>query len=111
SRGLIRWLRPEFQNPAGTAQKQFAPEEETGDEEEAAPVAKPAKPVKQPWPKTIPERVRALRAALANHAGPTTAGELSKLFTRAPKDAVEELLETLVEVGQARVTDDGRFVA
>lgn len=37
------------------------------------------------------------------------ADDLAKAFTRAPKKLVGELLETLVEVGQARVTDDGRF--
>ena len=52
-----------------------------------------------------------VRAALTDHAGPATVAEIAKNFTRARKDAVEELLDTLVTVGQARQTSDGRYVA
>ncbi|REJ88388.1 MAG: class I SAM-dependent DNA methyltransferase [Planctomycetota bacterium] len=110
SRGLVRWLRPEFQNPAGETQKRIA----TPDDAEAeAPAAKstPVKVKKQPWPKTLPERVRVLRSTLAEGSTPLAADDLRKRFTRARKTDVEELLETLVEVGQARCTDDGRYVA
>lgn len=37
--------------------------------------------------------------------------EIAEGFARARKAHVDELLETLVAVGQARLTDDGRFVA
>ena len=110
SRGLIRWLRPEFQNPAGETQKRIATPDDA-DAEALAAKPKPAKVKKQPWPKTLPERVRALRSTLAEGSTPLAADDLRKRFTRARKADVEELLETLVEVGQARCTDDGRYVA
>ncbi|WP_459554441.1 class I SAM-dependent DNA methyltransferase [Lacunimicrobium album] len=130
-RGLIRWLRPDFQNPQTTAnapkQTTFdvTPEEEDDDEEEtpkkgkgkakttkpAKGTAKPKPAEKQEWPKTLPARITAVRAALRELAKPCEPQDISTRFQRANKDAVEELLETLIEVGQARRTDDGRYVA
>ncbi|MFV0442068.1 MAG: hypothetical protein ACK5Q5_00705 [Planctomycetaceae bacterium] len=119
--GLIRWLRPDFQNPAGTTQKQLASstpdaaEPDDGEEQTSQrpgrSTGKGAQPKKQPWPKTLPERIRALRAALAAHNAPASPDVLAQQFTRAKKSDVAELLDTLVEVGQARVTQDGRYVA
>lgn len=48
--GLIRWLRPEFQNPLGATQTGFA-----AGEKEAAAVVAPGKQEKWPWPKTLAE--------------------------------------------------------
>ncbi|MFV0443365.1 MAG: type IIL restriction-modification enzyme MmeI, partial [Planctomycetaceae bacterium] len=126
SRGLIRWLRPDFQNPAGKSQTQLPTSDEPDetDEDDAAvdkgkgakpakgksSATKGAKPKKQPWPKPLPERIRALRTALTAEAGPTTADDLAKQFNRAKKADIAELLDTLVEVGQARVTKDGQYV-
>jgi len=42
---------------------------------------------------------------------PTEAADIAKGFSRARMATIEELLETLVTVGQARQIDDGRFVA
>lgn len=52
-----------------------------------------------------------MRTALTEHAAPATPAEVAKHFIRARKATVEELLDTLVTVGQARQTDDGRYVA
>ncbi|MCR4339953.1 MAG: hypothetical protein NUW01_08715, partial [Gemmatimonadaceae bacterium] len=69
ARGLIRWLRPEFQNPAGTT----APTQaglDTGDGEvtEQKVAAK-----KQAWPKDLTAQVRAVSAALAASPVPRAA--------------------------------------
>ena len=107
AKGLVRWLRPEFQNPGGTTkmQKTLTPDE--------VPETKPAKPArikKRPWPAPLPERVQAVRGVL--HEGrPLSAYELSRRFTRAKTDTVTELLDTLVALGQARVLEDGRYAA
>jgi len=106
SRGLIRWLRPEFQNPAGTTQTQIA----LPAGKPAAAVTTPAKAKKQPWPKSLPARITAVRASLSEHSLPMTAADITRGFTRAKTDAVEELLETLVAVGQARQTEEGKYV-
>lgn len=102
--GLVRWLRPDFQKPAEGVAAKF------GEEFAAvAPVA--AKQEKQPWPKTIPEQARAVRLALANVRGVATPQQLARHFTRARVDRIEELLQTLVSLGQAREVETGRYAA
>ncbi len=66
---------------------------------------------KRPWPPSLPERVSAVRAALADCAEPTDVADIARRFSKARKATIEEILETLVAVGQARQTDDGRYVA
>ena len=108
-RGLIRYLRPEFQNPTGTTQQTLAT---TGDEEEQ-PVATPTKPAKikkGPWPKTLSEQASAVQSALTQHAAPAGVGDLAKYFSRANKERIAELLETLASLGRARELGDGRYV-
>ncbi len=117
-RGLVRWLRPDFQNPAGKAAEPAQPvavqgelfEAEEPDEGEAAPVAAPAAAAsgpKPPWPDSVPEQVQAVRSMLASMPAPVTVEALAKRFARARKDRVRELLDTLVLLGQARKAGDG----
>jgi hypothetical protein len=76
-RGLIRWLRPEFQHPGGGAAVQAEAKIIA-----ATPAASGPKPA---WPKTLPEQFQALRAALAARPGPLSAADLAQGFTRAPR--------------------------
>lgn len=108
SQEIVRWLRPELQNPAGhRAATQGSLIE--GEAEDAAEAAQPK--AKSPWPKSLAEQARAVRAALTSHRGPVTSEQLAKMFLRARSDRVEELLDTLASLGQARELPDGRFVA
>ncbi|WP_145348953.1 class I SAM-dependent DNA methyltransferase [Rosistilla ulvae] len=106
SRGIIRWLRPEFQNPDGATQTAFS-----GDDGKAKPAKKAAtvKIKKQPWPKTLPGRMVAIQSALHQHAVPAAPDKIAAYYTRANKADVAELLETLAAVGNVRKLDDGRF--
>src|SRR5688500_4752123 len=106
-RGIVRWLRPEFQNPGGATSVQG--ELPVG----AKAVAEPqgAKGAKPPWPKTLPEQAQALRAAMASRAAPASAEELAKTFKGAKLERVRELLETLGALGQIRRVTRERFVA
>jgi hypothetical protein len=108
AQGVIRWLRPEFQNPTG---HRAATQTNLIDEPEEEAVAAPAKKAKLPWPKTLPERAQAVRTALAVQRAPVTSEQLAKTFLRANVDKVEELLDTLASLGQARELADGRFVS
>jgi hypothetical protein len=110
ARGIIRWLRPEFQNPEGArAATQAALPIEA--EEEPPPVAVPAAPArKQPWPKSLAEQAQAVRAALAAHPAGRTPDQLARTFHRAPTARVADLLETLASLGQARAVADGRYL-
>lgn len=105
-RGIVRWLRPELQNPTGSAQTQGTL---------ALPATKPAaksKPTKKtPWPKGLAEQARAVRAVLQTQGQPATAAELAKAFAGAKTDKIAELLETLATLGQARVAGEGRYAA
>jgi hypothetical protein len=110
-RGIIHWLRPEYQN-AGQRAK--------GEEQEELPL-KPKKngqgkvkgqavkkAAKQAWPKTLAERIRAVEAALNAAGTPVTAAELAQHFTSTKPAALQEILESLAALGRARV-DGERF--
>ena len=102
----MRWLRPEFQNPDGETQQQVALEGE------AKPAKKkPAKAKKQPWPKSLSPQAAAVQAALVAIAAPADEVEIAKRFSRASKDRIAELLETLVLLGRARELSGGKYAA
>ena len=103
--GVVRWLRPDFQ------QQKTGATQTALDIGEAAMPAASAKRARQPWPRTLPEQARAVRLALAAEAAPVTSAELASRFARARAATVEELLQTLASLGQAREVAGGRFVA
>ncbi len=115
-RGVIRWLRPEFQNPSGrqaTQQGELA----IGTKQGAAAAAgaatmTPGKGAKKPpFPKTLAEQAASLRAALAARPTPASAEELARGFARANLTRVRELLDALRLLGQVRQVDADRFAA
>ncbi|MGC2398866.1 MAG: hypothetical protein WA510_03755 [Acidobacteriaceae bacterium] len=61
------------------------------------------------WPATLSDQVRAIRAALEETQGTIGADLLARQFTRARASRVEEILKTLVSLGQAREVE-GRYV-
>lgn len=101
-RGHIRWLRPDYQNPAGTG--------EPIDAEAEAPSAVAASAGKQPWPSSLADQAHAIRVALEQIGRPITAQQLAGQFKRARVKRVEELLETLSSLGQARRDDSGLYL-
>ena len=114
ARGLVRWLRPEFQNPQARAADVPAPEQATldtttDDEDDTVPVAPAAaKPV--PWPKDTVDQVRAVADLLAASPTPLSLDEIGQRFTaRGPwKKRLPQLLEMLVALGRAEA-QDGRY--
>jgi len=110
ARGIIRWLRPEFQNPTGhKAATQGTLIDDVAEDPEAKGTG--AKAAKTPWPKNLAEQAQAVRVALAAQRLPITAAQLARTFLRANVDRVEELLNVLASLGHARELDDGRFAA
>ncbi|MDT8856474.1 DNA methyltransferase [Paracoccaceae bacterium Fryx2] len=99
AQGLVRWLRPEYQNPAGKAAEVKG--------EQAAFDIGPIAVTKQPWPKTLPEQMAAVRAALAE-LGDATPDQIARHFARVQTRSVEPLLASLEAIGQAAVVD-GRY--
>jgi hypothetical protein len=108
SRGLVRWLRPDFQcRQAAQLQPDLLPEDV-----EQPTATKPTAPTtKQPWPKTLPDRFQAVRTALSRSPTPATAQEIAAQFKPAKVKEVAELLQTLAMIGHARALEEGRFVA
>nr|HRM00190.1 class I SAM-dependent DNA methyltransferase [Acidovorax sp.] len=110
AQGRVRWLRPEFQNPQNSLQKQEllaqeeqAPEADLGSEK---PLSKPeqTKPQQLPWPATLPEQVRAVAAVLAASPVPLSLSALEARFKgRGPwKKGLPTLLQTLEALGRAQ---------
>ncbi len=112
--GLVRWLRPAFQNPAASQTlqnnelvKQF-PQGLQADLILNLP-EKAAKLAIQPWPATLPEQVRALAQLLASSTAalPVAAIEASFTGKGAWKKGLPRILDTLEALGRARREEDG----
>jgi hypothetical protein len=103
-RGLVRWLRPEFQAPK-EAQKPKQVEAELVEAE-----AKAAKPS---FPKASADQVAAVRALLAAQHAPIRAGELARKFAQGKRveSRVSDLLEILAAIGQAQTENGTRYFA
>lgn len=113
ARGLVRWLRPEFQNPAQAAAAR-PPEQveavlEDGDVQSPATGKAKAGEKKQPWPAELPAQVRAVADVLAAARGPLSVEQIAAGFSgRGPwKTRLPTLLDTLSALGQARQTEAG----
>jgi hypothetical protein len=96
--GLIRWLRPEFQNPGGAAQAVQT--------EMALTVAEPTQ---QPLPKGHTAQLQAVKTVLTA-SGSATADEVARFFTNARPAAIAKLLDDLAELGLAKKTGDAGYI-
>lgn len=100
--GLIRWLRPNYQNPAGHAGSRA--------EQSSMDVGVVEAVVKAAWPTAMPDQFAAVRAVLAQ-MGEASPDQIARKFTRLRTTAVEPLLDTLVGMGFAQRLEDGRYAA
>lgn len=103
--GLVRWIRPQLQQPEGVSQQALG----ISDTIAGVPIA--GGHVKSPWPKSLAEQAKAVRQTLISQDRALTAEQIAKRFVRGKAERVEELLETLVSLGQAREVSDGKFTA
>ena len=106
-KGLVRWLRPEYQVPLFSNDRQT----DFGLVAEPQAMLHPTKKRRVPghtkasWPNSLADRVRAVEAALAAEEKPATSTDLAAKFSRAKAADVEEILQTLVTLGRARLGD------
>ena len=110
-RGIIHWLRPEYQvrgKKAGTgsARKQAALDLPT-----TKPAARKSKvrPSKPDWPKAQSERVQSIEALLQTGDEPRTAKELASHFKRADAKAIAKILDALTTLGRAHRHAGARY--
>lgn len=106
-RGLVRWLRPDYQRPGAAA-------ESSQPAFEGVPIAgssakTPPAQAGKPWPRGLVQRVQAVREALDAADAPLSPEAMARVFRNARTDAVTEILDTLSTVGQARRLEDGRY--
>jgi hypothetical protein len=94
-RGLIRWLRPAFQNPSGAKAATQEKLATTDEPEGTAPVAATA----ATWPKKLAEQIAAVRDLLTKGAAEWTVSEVAAAFKGAKKADVEEVLDSLAALG------------
>jgi len=106
AKGLVRWLRREYQAPAA---KKIVVGEQGQLDITHVPSAAKAGARKASWPKTLPERVTTIRGLLAEQPRPAHLEDLARRFQRAPRDDVQEVLNALVALGLARRLDDNRY--
>ena len=94
-RGIVRWLRPEFQNPSGAkaaTQERLAA---TDEPEQAA--AQPA--AAAPWPKKLADRIGAIRDLVTKAPAAWSVEMVASAFKGANKGDVEEVLDSLAALG------------
>ena len=111
SRGLVRWLRPDFQAPKGTAsvaKQETLPGAEPAEDDEAPPPARASKPpTAAPWPKKLPEQIAAVRDFVLHTSAEHSADDVARAFRGAKAETVADLLESLVALGVAVTYDVG----
>jgi hypothetical protein len=104
AKGVIRWLRPEFQAPGAVA-LQVNATLDLGD----APASAPATII--PWPKTLAEQVTAVAAILAAAPVPQHPRDIARAFDGKRAASVTPVLDALAAIGKARKLADGRYAA
>src|SRR5690606_36532979 len=98
ARGLIRWLRPEFQAEGAVATEQAAKQ---GALDLEVDDGVELKVDKRPWPAGVAEQILAVNAVLATSPGPLSMETLAGHFKArgAWKRRLGAVLETLVALG------------
>jgi len=132
AQGLVRWLRPEFQDPARRAARaatasdssaplatieptamELPPAEPELVDDAALPAAAPPPPlVRHPWPAELPAQMRLVADTLAaTSAAGLSEDELALRFTgRGPwKKRLPQILDTLAALGRARAGEGGHW--
>ena len=105
AKGLIRWLRPEYQAP------DYRPPVEAADELALAGGAGVAEDNVIAWPTALPEQVSAVRAVLTSAPAPLAANDIARAFRGKRAASVRPVLDALTNVGLARRLPDGRYAA
>jgi len=107
-RGIVHWLRPDFQIPR-LGRKVHGQEQHEADLGEPVVV-----PTEVKWPNDGLDQIRSVRDMLAAANGPVRPDALSAAFsgrsTPKRRERIEAVLETLVATGSARAGDAGYYL-
>lgn len=99
-RGLIRWLRPEFQNPSGKSAStqstlDVEADADAGESDSAAPVVQSA----PAWPKKLSDRLAGVRSVISVRGRDWSTTEVARSFKNAKTADVDAVLESLAALG------------
>ena len=127
--GTLRWLRPEFQNPAarptqtlieglgsdsprsGLASSPPSTGRGSGGRSTISPQGSGERP--QQWPSTLPDQVASIARVLAETQTPLSLDQIATRFAGKGKwkSRLADILATLATLGRARVLEDGRWMS
>ncbi len=106
-RGVVRWLRPDYQIPKLGANAPRAVGEHVG----TLDIDLPASAERPKWPADGLEQIRLVRDLLARAPAPTQPDAIAGAFdgrnTARRRDRIAQVLQTLVETGLARTDEAG----
>jgi hypothetical protein len=110
NKGLIRWLRPEFQAPKSDSWLDTG----AGSRPKKAGAAEietigSAKDKVITWPKTLAEQVSAVATILAAAPGPQHPRDIARAFDGKRAASITPVLDALTAIGKARQLADGRY--
>ena len=94
-KGLIRWLRPDFQAPKSAAPSTQGTLAETDDDPTVATVAAAS----SVWPKKLADRIAAIRDRVRKPGATWSVDDVAGSFKGAKKKDVEAVLESLAALG------------
>jgi len=119
AKGHIRWLRPEYQHPAGKPADKgvaddaaLAADEPAPSSDAVAESASSAAISRAAWPASLPEQVAAVARVLAASSGPLSLADLAARFTgKGPwKKRLPQIIDTLEALGRVRRDETGNLI-
>uniref|UniRef100_UPI003BA8BC40 class I SAM-dependent DNA methyltransferase n=1 Tax=Stappia sp. TaxID=1870903 RepID=UPI003BA8BC40 len=110
ARGLVRWLRPDYQIPRfGSEAEKAELELDLGDAPLAVPVKAGPKPA---FPRKDADQTLAVVWVLMDAEGPLGVDDIAARFRKSKtlRASIEAVLSSLVRMGRASISDGGRFL-
>jgi len=94
-RGVVRWLRPDFQNPDAKQPTQAALVGTEAEEEEAASVVTTV----PPWPKKLADQIARVRDVVTKSSDEWSVENVASGFKGAKRKDAEDVLDALAALG------------
>ena len=116
AKGQIRWLRPEYQHPAGEPRQSAIAIDGAVEANKDAAIGDAMPEIaipRAPWPATLPEQVAAVARVLEGSAVPLSLADLAARFTgKGPwKKRLPQIIDTLEALGRVRRDEAGKLLA
>ena len=116
AKGQIRWLRPEYQHPAGEPRQSAIANDGAVEANKDAAIGDAMPEIaipRAPWPATLPEQVAAVARVLEGSAVPLSLADLAARFAgKGPwKKRLPQIIDTLEALGRIRRDEAGKLLA